>query len=423
MKQSELLYTLLVIIIALGGILTVGAYLILLERKIAAWVQDRLGPNRVGFDLGQPELKKLFGGFRFWGLGQPLADGLKFLFKEQVVPDHVNKVIYFLAPSIAVFTTMLAFAIVPFGPTTPGAADTDSFRFVIAPNVDIGILFIFAIGSLAVYAVILGGWASNNKYSFLGALRASAQIVSYEIPLGMSILGVVLMTGSLNLERVIAVQTHPFTWSGGGWFIFYQPLAWLIFLTAAMAESNRMPFDLPECEQELIGGYHTEYSGMKFVMFFLGEYTHVVTISFLMAIFFFGGWHFPWIAEPAQTGAGWAAVKVLVLLAKAFLFIVLIMLLRWTLPRFRFDQLMSVAWKVLIPLSLLNLVCVMIVKEFNLPVLLLLPASIGLFVLPAAFVEAPVAQSPSVPKSGVEFPANAPPASGGDPLGVLAKRS
>jgi NADH-quinone oxidoreductase subunit H len=423
MTQTELIFTLLVILIVVGGLLTAGAYLILLERKVSAWVQDRLGPNRVGFDLGQPELKKVFGGFRFWGLGQPLADGLKFLFKEQMVPDHVNKALYFIGPSIAVFTTMLAFAIVPFGPTSVGAADTESFRFVIAPNVDIGILFVFAIGSLAVYAVILGGWASNNKYSFLGALRSSAQIISYEIPLGMSILGVVLMAGSLNLEKVIAYQTIPFSWSGGGWFIFYQPLAWLIFLTAAMAESNRMPFDLPECEQELIGGYHTEYSGMKFVMFFLGEYTHVVTISFLMAIFFFGGWHFPWIAEPGNIGPGWAAVKVLVLLAKVFLFIMLIMLLRWTLPRFRFDQLMSVAWKVLIPLAFLNLFCVMIVKEFNLPPLLLLPASIGVFILPAALVEAPFAKRPPIPASTSEPPASTPPQSGGDRVGAIAERS
>ena len=423
MSQTELLYTLLVIVVAVGGILTAAAYLILLERKVAAWVQDRLGPNRVGFDLGQPELKKVFGGFRFWGLGQPLADGLKFLFKEQMVPSHVSKLLYFLAPSIAVFTTMLAFAIVPFGPTTTGASATESFRFVIAPNVDIGILFVFAIGSLAVYAVILGGWASNNKYSFLGALRASAQIVSYEIPLGMSILGVVLMTGSLNLEKVISYQTNGFSWSGGGWFIFYQPLAWLIFLTAAMAESNRMPFDLPECEQELIGGYHTEYSGMKFVMFFLGEYTHVVTVSFLMAIMFFGGWHFPWIAEPGSVGPGWAAVKVLVLLAKVFLLIMLIMLLRWTLPRFRFDQLMGVAWKVLIPLAFLNLLCVMLVKEFSWPPLLLLPASIGLFVLPAALSELPAAGRSRVAGTDSGPPPQPPPVSGEGRMEVVAERS
>ncbi len=389
MTQTEFLFALLVIVVVVGGILTAGAYLILLERKVSAWMQDRLGPNRVGFDFGLPVLQKLFRGFRFWGLGQPAADGIKFLLKEQMVPAHVNKVLYFLAPSIAVLTTMLAFAIVPFGPTTPSQPSQESFHFVIAPNVDIGIFFLFAVTSLAVYSVILGGWASNNKYSFLGGLRSSAQLISYEIPLGMSILGVVLMTGSLNLEKIIDYQTRRFSWQGGGWFIFYQPLAWLIFLTSAMAESNRMPFDLPECEQELIGGYHTEYSGMKFVMFFLGEYTHVVTISFLMAIFFFGGWHFPWIAEASQAGVGWAIVKVLVLLAKVFFFIMLIMGLRWTLPRFRFDQLMGLAWKVLVPFSFLNLLCVMLVKEFNWPALTLLPLSVLVLVMPAALIQVP----------------------------------
>jgi NADH-quinone oxidoreductase subunit H len=355
----ELLTTLLVIAVVLGGVLGACSYLIWLERKLSAWAQDRIGPNRVG-----P-----------WGLLQPIADGLKFLLKEDVIPDHVDKALYLLAPMISVFTTLLAFSVVPFGPAGSGP---EWFRFIIAPNVDIGILFVFAVTSLAVYGIITGGWASNNKYSALGALRSSAQVISYEIPLGMSILGVVLMTGTLNLERIVANQAESGFW---GWFIWTQPLAALIFFTSALAESNRLPFDLSEAEQELVGGYHTEYSAMKFAMFFLGEYTHVITVSFLVSIVFFGGWHFPWIATPESAYAGAWIVKLFVLLSKVLVSIVLIMLLRWTLPRFRFDQLMGLAWKVLIPLALVNVVCVMTVRQFNLSKWWLLATSVGLFVV------------------------------------------
>lgn len=357
------LFSVLVLVVVPG----VCSYLIFMERKIAAWVQVRYGPNRVG-----P-----------WGLFQPIADGLKFVLKEQVIPDHVNKVLYIAAPSIAVLTALLAFAVVPFGPTSNNPAE---FSWVIAPNVDVGLLFIFAIGSLAVYAIILGGWASNNKYSFMGALRSSAQVISYEIPLGMSILGILLITGSLNLERIIDHQAQGLI----HWNIWYQPLAFLIFLTAALAENNRLPFDLAECEQELIGGFHTEYSAMKFGMFFLGEYTHMITISFLLTILFFGGWHFPWIAEIAPQSAGSVAVKFGVLFAKVGVAIVVIMLIRWTIPRFRFDQLMGLAWKVLIPLCLGNLVAAMFVKQFGLPLWLLTAANVGLFFVPAYLAGSPV---------------------------------
>lgn len=346
------LFSILVLLIVPG----ICAYLILLERKVAAWVQNRYGPNRVG-----P-----------WGLLQPIADGLKFLLKEQVVPDHVNKVLYFAAPSVAVVTSLLAFAVVPFGPTTDLPTE---ISWIIAPNVDVGLLFIFAIGSLAVYAIILGGWASNNKYSFMGALRSSAQVISYEIPLGMSILGVLLLGGTLNLERILHYQAQGLWY----WHIWYQPLAFLVFLTAALAENNRMPFDLPECEQELVGGFHTEYSAMKFGMFFLGEYTHMITISLLLSILFFGGWHFPGLTELGPDTAASTALKVVVLMTKASLAILFIMLLRWTLPRFRFDQLMGLAWKLLIPISLANLVAVMFVKQFDLPLWLLTVVNIGLF--------------------------------------------
>jgi NADH-quinone oxidoreductase subunit H len=356
--MNEVLITLATIAVAFGGIMTTCAYLILLERKLSAWMQDRVGPNRVG-----P-----------FGLLQPLADGLKFLLKEEVIPAHVNKTLFVIAPTISMFTTMLAFAVVPFGPVGEGLPNY--FRFIIAPGVDIGIVFIFAITSLAVYGVILGGWASNNKYSALGSLRAAAQVVSYEIPLGMSVVGIALLAGTLNLEKIVAGQAAG---GFGHWLVWTQPLACLIFFTAALAESNRLPFDLSECEQELVGGFHTEYSAMKFAMFFLGEYTHVITTSFLTVILFFGGWHFPWIATDASDYAGAWVVKVLVLLAKVGMIISLIMVIRWTIPRFRFDQLMGLAWKVLIPLALANMVCVMIVRQFNLNPWWLTAASAGLF--------------------------------------------
>jgi NADH-quinone oxidoreductase subunit H len=379
--------TLLTILVIFGAVQGTCAMLIYLERKISAWVQDRRGPNRVG-----PA-----------GLFQSVADGLKFLLKEDIIPSHVNKILFLTAPCIALTTAMLAFAVVPFGPVEPpppirpteppGSAPKEvwqqyehamkaytaqhdvyekalgsdeayrtSYQFVIAPNVDIGFLFVFAVSSLAVYGIILGGWSSDNKYSMIGGLRSSAQIISYEIPLGLSTLGVVLLTGSLNLEKIIWSQAAvASTGYRPVWFVFYQPLAFLIFMISAFAETNRLPFDLPEAEQELIGGYHTEYSAMKFALFFLGEYSHMVTTSFLMVILFFGGWHFPWIAEADSP----LILKLIVFLVKMSLFIVWYMLIRWTLPRFRYDQLMSLAWKVLIPLALINLVGVMIVLEMR----------------------------------------------------------
>jgi len=358
--MTQILITLATIVVALGGILTACAYLILLERKLSAWMQDRIGPNRVG-----P-----------FGLLQPLADGAKFLLKEEVIPDHVNKVLFLVAPTISLFTTMLAFAVVPFGPVGDAGAPT-WVRFIIAPNIDIGIVFLFAISSLSVYGVILGGWASNNKYSALGSLRASAQVVSYEIPLGMSVLGIALLGGTLDLQRIVSQQA---TAGFAGWYAWTQPLACLIFFTSALAESNRLPFDLSECEQELVGGFHTEYSGMKFAMFFLGEYTHVITTSFLTVILFFGGWQLPWIATPDSAYAGAWLVKLLVLLGKVAAVISLIMMIRWTIPRFRFDQLMGLAWKVLIPLSLANMLAVMVVKQFDLNPWWLGAASLALFV-------------------------------------------
>jgi NADH-quinone oxidoreductase subunit H len=359
--MNQLIVTLVTIGLALGCILAACMYLVLAERKVSAWMQDRIGPNRVG-----P-----------YGLAQPVADGLKILLKEGVIPAHVDKGLFVLAPAISMFTTMLAFAVVPFGPVEQGP---DWLRFIIAPNIDIGLVFIFAVGSLGVYGVILGGWASNNKYSALGSLRASAQVVSYEIPLGLSVVGVVLLSGTLNLEQILAQQAQV---GLAGWYVWYQPLACLIFYVSSLAESNRLPFDLSECEQELVGGYHTEYGGLRLVLFFIGEYTHLIVISFLTAILFFGGWHFPLIATPQSTYAGAWLVKVLVLLAKVVASIFLIMLIRWTLPRFRFDQLMELTWKVFIPLALVNVVAVMSVLQFGIRRGWLLPISIGLFALSA----------------------------------------
>jgi NADH-quinone oxidoreductase subunit H len=400
--QFNLLYAVVTIVVVMAVVASTCGLLIYVERKLAAYFQDRIGPNRVG-----P-----------FGLLQSLADGLKFLFKEEMVPRQVDKLIFLLAPSISLSTALLAFAVVPFGPTEPPprppvpppalpaqadaaqkrqheSAQRDyeqrvrdyrreaeeyrtSYQFVVAPGVDIGILFVFAVTSLAVYGIILGGWSANNKFSLIGGLRSSAQIISYEIPMGLSILGVLLLSRSLNLEWVIEEQVRPQPHSGGvwAWNICYQPLAFLLFMTSAFAETNRLPFDLPEAEQELVGGYHTEYSGMKFAMFFLGEYTAVVTSSFLMVVVFFGGWHFPWIAEP---GSFWL-IRLIVFAVKMVCFIFFFMWIRWTLPRFRFDQLMGLAWKVLIPLALLNLVCVMVVKEFGLTPWLLLPASLVVLV-------------------------------------------
>jgi NADH-quinone oxidoreductase subunit H len=327
--------TILTILVIFGALQGVAGGLVYVERKVCAFMQNRVGPNRVG-----PV-----------GLLQLLADGLKFILKEEFVPKYADRVLFIAAPAIGMVAAMLSFAVVPFGATD----DTTGYQFIIARHIDIGILFIFAVSSLTVYGIILGGWASNNKYSLLGGLRSSAQIISYEIPLGLSVLGVVLMSGSLNLERIIWLQSE------GTWNIWWQPLAFVLFMISAFAECNRLPFDLPETEQELVGGYHTEYNGMKLAFFFVGEYTHMITTSFLMVILFFGGWDVPFLGPDL-----WWGLKLIVMLLKVAVFILFYMLVRWTIPRFRFDQLMALAWKVFIPMALVNLIAVMFVKEFGL---------------------------------------------------------
>jgi len=337
-----LLGLLVKIFVVVNVLLGAVAYLIYVERKVAAYAQDRIGPNRAGREFGIP-----------FGLLQPLADGAKMLLKEGVVPSYVNRPLYILAPLIAIAAALLAVAVVPFGPVGPN----QYIDFQIAPNVDIGILYIFAVSSLVVYGVILAGWASNNKYAFIGGLRSSAQLISYEIPLGLSIMGIVLWTGSLDLNAIINWQDHHV------WGIFASPIGFLIFLVSAFAETNRLPFDLPESEQELVGGFHTEYSGMKFGMFFLGEYVHVITVSFLTVILFFGGWDLPFLLDQEQTGFVSALAKFFAIIVKVTLMILFIMWVRWTLPRFRYDQLMDLAWKSLIPLAIVNLVATAVIVQ------------------------------------------------------------
>lgn len=403
-------YTAIVVVGLIAGVMGVCAYLTLGERKISAWMQDRIGPNRVGPG----------------GLLQPLADGGKFFLKEEVIPDHVDKVFYLLAPAVAVGTALMALAVVPFGETWPapdpvpvqaqaGPSAVEAFEqqqadyrrhfnFVLAPGLDIGVLYVFALGSLAVYGVILAGWSANNKYSLLGALRSSAQIVSYEIPLGMSVLGVFLIVGSLNPERIIAWQT-----AHGWWFAAFQPLALLLFLASGYAESSRLPFDLPEAEQELVGGYHTEYSSLKLGLMLLTEYIHLVTGSFLLSVLFLGGWSLFGLESMITNPVAAAVVKLLVLCGKMVGLCVFAQFIRWTIPRFRFDQLMNLAWKVMIPLALANLVAVMVVKQFGWPLVVLAVTSVVLFVA-AGLIGVRVSGSVTNPKRPVaKLPPGLPP--------------
>jgi NADH-quinone oxidoreductase subunit H len=349
---------LLKIAVLIGGLMTAAAYLVLLERWIAAWVQDRLGPNRVGIPLTN---------VRLFGLGQPFADGLKFLFKAEFTPSHVDKVLFVVAPLVIFVAAVAVFAVVPFGSVIP----TDLFpaswairgpiRLVVAPGVDVGMIYVFAVSSIAVYGVVLGGWASNNKYGFLGGLRSGAQLISYELPLGLGIAGVVLVSGSLRLDTIISQQAQ-----SGAWNAFTQPLGFVVFCVAAFAEAERLPFDLPEAEQELIGGYHTEYSGIKLMMYLVAEFLHMVVAAMLIVALFLGGWHW-W----GLTGSGeqitWlvAVLRVIVLLAKVMGVILFFMFARWSWPRFRYDQLMDLGWKVMIPWGLVNLVAVAVWMEFG----------------------------------------------------------
>lgn len=316
----------------LGVTLTVVAYTVLLERKVCAWIQDRIGPNRVG-----P-----------FGLLQPLADAVKLMLKEDVVPGHViDKWLYTVAPMLVMTSALVIAGLIPWGSRLPILGR--EIGLVVA-DVDAGVVLFFAIASFSVYGIVLAGWASNSKYPLLGGLRSAAQMISYEVCLGLSLAPVFLQVGSLNLNRAVEYQiVH-------GWLGAWQPLSALIFFTSALAETNRTPFDLPEAEQELVGGYNTEYGSTKFAMFFLGEYAAMFAMSGLMVTLFFGGWSLPFapLNRPATT-VGVALIQVAVFLAKVGALLFVYIWIRWTIPRFRYDQLMKLGWKVLVPLSVLNL--------------------------------------------------------------------
>ena len=331
--------TKLILIIVLFGItLLIATYLTLAERKVAAWLQDRIGPDRAG-----P-----------WGLLQPLADAGKMFFKEDFIPTNADKWLFILGPGIAMFTALLGSAVIPWGPDITIFGEQVSLQI---SNANIGVLFIMGIASIGVYGIMIGGWASNNKFSLFSAIRASSQMISYELAMGISIITIVMMTGSLNLREIVDQQ------AGMNWNAWTQPVCFIVFLICALAECNRAPFDLAECESELIGGYHTEYGSMKLGFFLFAEYINMFISCALISAVFFGGYHFPF--ESNFSGNTLALLGTLVFFAKTFFFIFVFMWIRWTLPRFRYDQLMHLGWKKLIPISMVNLLITGFVMAFT----------------------------------------------------------
>ncbi|MCC2590989.1 NADH-quinone oxidoreductase subunit NuoH [Chryseobacterium sp. MFBS3-17] len=341
----ELITFKIILVVALFAVsLGIAAYSTWGERKLAAVLQDRIGPNRAG-----P-----------FGLLQPLADGGKLFFKEGFIPANAEKFLFILGPSITMFIALVTGAVIPWGQTLNIGGE--SFSLQVA-NIDVGVLFLIGMVSIGVYGMMIGGWASNNKYSLIGAIRASSQMISYELAMGLSLLSIIMMSGSLDLNKIVTDQGSGMLWGlipadGFNWNIFYQPLAFIIFLVAAMAETNRHPFDLPECESELVNGYMTEYSSMNFGMYMFGEYVNMFISNALIATLFFGGFSYPgigWVTE--NWGENIAGILSIVsILAKSIIGIMIFMWIRWTIPRFRYDQLMHLGWKTLIPLALLNLV-------------------------------------------------------------------
>jgi len=327
------------IAIAISILLFIVTYLVYFERKISAWIQDRIGPNRVG-----P-----------YGLLQSPADVLKLFFKEDIVPSAATKFVHSLAPVISLTVAMSTYAVIPFGP------DIEIFgqkvRLIVA-DVDVGILFILAFASIGVYGLTLSGWASNNKYSLLGGLRSSAQMISYELSMGISVVGVLILAGSLRIYDIINSQ------QGWMWNAFIQPIGFITFVVAAFAETNRLPFDLPEAEPELVGGYHTEYSSLKFAMFFLAEYANMIIASCLITTLYLGGWHLPFIDSAMLSYGLMPLISVMIFVAKVLFLLFFFIWVRWSIPRFRYDQLMNLGWKVMLPLSLLNLMWVALLVYF-----------------------------------------------------------
>jgi NADH-quinone oxidoreductase subunit H len=339
--------SLIKIVCLLAFVLGLMNYAVYAERRISALIQDRLGPNRVG-----PA-----------GLLQPIADAGKFLLKEQFTPAHVNKLYYWLAPCLAMVPAVITIAVVPFGSTLFGVP-------MVIADINVGILFVFAIASLGVYGIVLGGWASNSKYPFLGGVRSSSQMISYELSLGLAVIPVFLLVGNLRLTSVVQYQIDhgwliaPFVgdWTNFGKWLLAIPMfvSFLVFMIAVLAETNRLPFDLPEAEQELAGGYHTEYAAMKFGLFFLGEYIAMITGSGIIVTLFLGGWHFPGIPDGSD---GWifGLINIAVFFAKVAALIFLFMWVRWTLPRFRWDQLMRLGWLFFFEIALVNIFIVAII--------------------------------------------------------------
>jgi NADH-quinone oxidoreductase subunit H len=321
----------------------IALYSTFAERVIAAYFQDRLGPNRAGPG----------------GLLQPLADGVKMFTKEDFIPNTPNKFLFILGPGIAMTTALMTSAVIPWG--KPISLFGYNIDLQVA-DINIAILYVFGVISIGVYGIMIGGWASNNKFSLLGAVRASSQMISYEVAMGLSIIAVLMVVGSLSLKDIANYQNGFIDWSGKfpffSWLVFKQPIAFLIFLICAFAETNRTPFDLPECESELVGGYHTEYSSMKLGFFLFSEYVNMFISSTIISTLFFGGYNYPF-QDFVANSIGYniaAAIGVAVLFAKIFFFIFFFMWVRWTLPRFRYDQLMNLGWKILIPLAILNIV-------------------------------------------------------------------
>ena len=330
LTDADLGFPILLMAVLVAIFMTIVAYSTFYERKVAAWIQDRYGPNRAG-----PK-----------GLLQPVADGLKFFVKEDFLPDHADKALFILAPGLGFVVALLGIAVIPWGGELEWFG-SDRIPVQVA-SIDIGLVYLLAVGSMSVYAVALGAWASNNKYAFYGGMRAAAQTLSYEVPLGLAILVAVLASGALRLEDVVASQV------ASTWNVFLHPVAFLLMFICVLAETNRLPFDLVECEQELVGGFHTEYSSMKFALFFLGEYGHIIVSSAFMVALFLGGWQpLPWLGWLTESTAWWAVLlRIGIYFGKVVVFIFIFMWIRWTLPRFRFDQLLALAWKGLVPVGL-----------------------------------------------------------------------
>lgn len=335
----DILITALKVVVVELVLLTAVAYTVYAERKVSAFVQNRIGPNRVG-----PI-----------GLLQPVVDVVKLLMKEDIVPANANKFVHSLAPGISIFVALSTIAVVPFGDKILIAGREIKLQIA---DVNIGILYILALLSLGVYGITLSGWASNSKYSLLGGLRSSAQMLSYELSMGLSVIGIILINGSFKLDTIVQNQY------GWKWNIILQPIGFITFLVASFAETNRTPFDLPEAEQELVGGYHTEYSSMKFAMFFLAEYAAVIVSSSVITTLFLGGWQFPYLQTFGLPATAVSIIQILTFCVKVLFMVLFFIWVRWTIPRFRYDQLMKIGWTVMLPLALLNLVATALVVAF-----------------------------------------------------------